>query len=364
MHIEIKKNDLLKKLELIARVATKHPTLPILQCVSITTVENGALFSGTNLEIGITSLVSGVVSEEGTVAVPSSLLLQTISLMQDDVITLKTDGEVLVINSRGSQTTVNVFPPQEFPHIPELQGKKERLDGALFALGIKTVAFAASQSTIKPELGSVYVAQKKERSLTFVATDSFRLVEKTVSQSNITLENPLLIPQKNALEIARVLEVMGSDPDCVVGEGQMAFYFKDGTYITTRLTEGSFPDYVQIIPKEFVSHVTLLSADLEHALKMTNLFANKFLQVKLTLNQNTLVVSSDGGESGKTEGRVPASLEGEELALSFNQKYLSDPLAHMPGESVVMHFAGVGRPMVMESVRENTIRYLVMPMNK
>ncbi len=364
MHIEIRKGDLLKKLELVARIATKHPTLPILQCVYITTKESGASFSGTNLEIGITVFVPGSVGDQGTVAVPSALLLQTISLMQDDLITLSTEGEVLVINSRGSHATLTTFPAQDFPMPAELQGKKDRLDGALFALGIRTVAFAVSQSTIKPELGSVYVGQKKERSLTFVATDSFRLVEKTVSQSHIALENPLLIPQKNALEVARVLEVLGSDPECVVGEGQMAFYFKDGTYLTTRLTEGSFPDYTQIIPKEFVSHVTVLGSDLEHALKMTNVFANKFLQVRFTLNPNTLLVASDSGELGKTEEKVPASLEGEELTLSFNQKYLSDPLPHMPGESVVMHFAGVGRPMVMESVSENTIRYLVMPMNK
>ncbi len=366
MHIESKRADLVKKMELVARVATKHLTLPVLQCVHIRTGENTVFFSGTNLEIGVTAVVQARVSEEGVVAVPSALLLQTLQLLSEENVTLTTDGDALVVEARGSRSKINTFPADEFPGIPELGGVSQRVDGALFALGIRTTAFAVSQSTIKPELGSIYIQQKKEHTLTFVATDSFRLIEKTVSQKSFILENPLLIPQKNALEIARVIEVLESDPECLLGEGQVAFRFPDGTYITTRLTEGSFPDYVQIIPKEFVTHVTLLASDLGRALKMTNVFANKFMQVSFSIEKENraLVVSSDSGETGKTVEHVSASIEGDELLLSFNQRYMSDPLSYIPGESLILHFAGIGRPMVMESVSEKSVRYLVMPMNK
>ncbi len=250
--------------------------------------------------------------------------------------------------------------------MPELPQGGQQIQAQSFAMGIRTVAFAASQSSIKPELGSIYVSQKKERTLTFVATDSFRLIEKTISQEKVTLENPILIPQKNALEIARVLEIAGGDPAFVVGEGQAAFRFPDGTYVTTRLTEGSFPDYVQIIPKEYVTHATLLVADLTHALKMTSVFANKFMQVTLEVKQSgkEITLSSDSGEAGRTLERVPASVEGEDLTLSFNQRYIMDPLPVMPSESVTLHFAGVGRPLVFLGVNDPSLRYLVMPMNK
>ena len=366
MHIELSRNELTKKLELITRVSGKHATLPVLQCVLIKADAQGIQCFGTNLEMGIRTSLEGEVIEEGVVAVPSAVLQQVVTLMHDERVVVRTEGEVLRVESRGSKSDIALFASEEFPHIPELVGKRERIDGALFALGIRTVAFAVSQSTIKPELGSVYVCQKKERSLTFVATDSFRLVEKTVSQAHMTLENPLLIPQRNALEVAKILESIGSDPECVVGEGQMAFYFKEGTYMTTRLTQGSFPDYTQILPKEFVTESTILASDFQHALKMTNVFANKFLQVKMAFEADTrsLVISSESGEVGKTEERISASVEGEDLALSFNQRYLSDPLPHMPGDSIILKCAGVGRPMTMESVSENTIRYLVMPMNR
>ncbi len=366
MHIEIKKEVLLKKLELLSRVAIKHPTLPILQCVRIEAKGDEVILTATNLEISITTHLTAHVKKEGVYAVPGALLLQTVGLIVDDSVILTIEGGGCVVSSRGSHTTITTFPIEEFPHIKELEGVSQRVDAAQFALGIRTAAFAVSLSTIKPELGSILVQQKKEHTLTFVATDSFRLMEKTVSQQYFSLENPLLFPQKNALEIARVLEVLGSEPRCVIGEGQVAFRFPDGTYIATRLTEGSFPDYVQIIPKEFATHITLLASDLLHALKMTNVFANKFLQVtfRIEKGERALVVSSDSGESGRTEERIPASIEGEDLVLSFNQKYLTDPLSHFVGESLVLHFAGIGRPLVMESVSDTSMRYLVMPMNK
>lgn len=366
MHIEIKRVDLVKKMEFVARIATKHLTLPVLQCVHIRTEKDKVYFAGTNLEISITAHLSARITEEGVVAVPSALFLQTLQLLSDEYVVLKTEGDSLVVEVRGSHARINAFPVDEFPGIPELRGASQRIDAALFALGIRTAAFAVSQSTIKPELGSIFIQQKKEHTLTFVATDSFRLMEKTVSQRTFILETPLLIPQKNALEIARVLETLASDPECLIGEGQVAFRFSDGTYVTTRLTDGSFPDYVQIIPKEFVTHVTVLASDLGRALKMTNVFANKFMQVGFSLDttSHTLTASSDSGELGKTTERIPASIEGDDLTLSFNQRYISDPLAFFPGESLVLHFAGIGRPMVMESVSEKTMRYLVMPMNK
>ncbi len=366
MHIEIKKEVLIKKLSLVARIAAKHLTLPVLQCVRIEAVAGKITFTGTNLELGMTLLVEGTVHEDGVIAVPGALLLQTVELIQDGIVSLKMESDVLVVVSRGSRTKINTFSVGEFPTIPLLEGKAQRINAKTFALGIRTVSFATSQSTIKPELGSVAIQQHKEHSLTFIATDSFRLIEKTVSQEQLTLESPLLIPQKNALEIARVLELMEEGPECIIGEGQMAFRFNDGTYLTTRLTEGSFPDYTQIIPKEYVTHVTVLTADLEHALKMTNVFTNKFMQVGFEIQgaEKALVLSSDSGESGAATEQIAAVIEGEDLKLSFNQRYVSDPLSHMPGESIVLHFAGIGRPMVMEDVREKHIRYLVMPMNK
>jgi DNA polymerase III subunit beta len=231
-------------------------------------------------------------------------------------------------------------------------------------LGIKTASFAASVSSIKPELGSVHILQKKEHSLTFVSTDSFRLMEKTVPQKGFILEEPILIPQKNAVELARVCDVRDSNPVFKVNENQCALEFKDGVYITSRLTSGSFPDYEQIIPKEYSTHSTLLKNDLINTFKKTNIFLNKFMQVGLYVTDKAVTVSANSGEIGTTTESIRAQTTGEDLNLNFNQRYLSEPLGYITDESIVMHFAGIGRPLVIEGLNDRSLRYLVMPMNK
>jgi DNA polymerase-3 subunit beta len=226
------------------------------------------------------------------------------------------------------------------------------------------VAFSASVTSIKPELGSVFIQQKKEHSLTFVATDSFRLMEKTIPQKSLVLQDSLMIPSKNAMELARICEIVNEDPVFITNDNQCALRFPSGVYVSTRLVTGNFPDYEQIIPKEFVSHVVVLKDDLSKSFKKTNTFLNKFRQVSLMLTASNLTISSQNNEVGHTTDTVKAQVEGEELSLNFNQQYIMDPLSHIQDDSVKMSFAGIGRAMIMQGVSDKSLRYLVMPMNK
>ncbi len=364
MYTAIKTKTLTEKLELVSRVSTKHVTLPVLQCVLIEADDKKVTLKATNLEIGVEAICEATTEESGVVAVPAGVLLQTVQHMSQAEVVLKLEGEVLVVESEGSQTSINTVSHEEFPGVPRLESGGQTLQKELFALGIKTAAFAASQSSIKPELGSVYIHQQKEHSLTFVATDSFRLMEKTVAQKGVTLDDPMMVPQKNALELARICDMQSGEAVLMVSDNQCALQFDDGVYVTSRLTSGSFPDYKQIIPKEYSTHSTLLKNDLQHAFKKTNIFLNKFLQVTLDVQSDNITVSANSGEVGATTESVRAQTEGEDIRLNFNQRYLTDPLGHISDESVVMHFAGIGRPMVMEGVSDKSLRYLVMPMNK
>lgn len=364
MHITIERETLLDRLELVGKVSTKHVTLPVLQCVLLQVAEQKVTIKATNLEIGIEATIPAKIEEEGTVAVPASTLLQTIQYMSVKDVVLRLEDAVLVVEGSGSETHIKSIPHEEFPSIPKIKEKGQVINKSLFSLGIKTAAFSASVSSIKPELGSVYVLQKKEHSLTFVATDSFRLMEKTVPQKGFILSDPILIPQKNALELARVCDIRDSEPEFKINENQCALAFEDGVYITSRLTSGSFPDYEQIIPKEYTTHSTLLKNDLVNAFKKTNIFLNKFLQVGLHIDAQSITVSANSGEVGTTTESVKAQTEGDDLVLNFNQRYLSEVLSHITDDSIIMHFAGIGRPLVIEGVNDKTLRYLVMPMNK
>lgn len=364
MHITVEKSELLTQLERVGKISTKHATLPILQCVLLQATNSSLTLKATNLEIGIEATMSATITEEGVIAVPASTLTQTITYQTDNQIVLRVEDTVLVVEGKQSETNIKTIPHDEFPSIPKLEGSGQTLHKELFALGIKTTCFAASVSSIKPELGSVYILQKKEHTLTFVATDSFRLVEKTVPQKGIILDEAFLIPHKNALELARLCETVEGEATLQLSENQCAISFAAGVYITSRLTNGSFPDYTQIIPKEYSVHSTILKADLQNTFKKTSIFLNKFLQVTLTVTAKSLTVSANSGEVGTTTESINALSEGDELTVSFNQRYLSEPLSHITDDSIVLHFAGIGRPLVIEGVNDKSIRYLVMPMNK
>lgn len=364
MEINLLHSELQQALELVSRISTKHVTLPVLQCVRLEAKGEEIILQATNLEISIEIPLQGTVTEPGEVAVPTQTFLQSIQFIDQKDLVLRTEDQTLQIETSTSNTSIKLFAVDEFPVVQKITELTMTLQGAQFALGIKSVAFAASQTSIKPELGSVFIQQKKEHSFTFAATDSFRLMERTVSQKGVTLPDSLMIPQRNALELAKVCDVKGGDPRFGLNDNQCALYFEDGTYISTRLVTGSFPDYEQIIPKEYVTHVTLLKSDLQQACKKTSIFLNKFRQVTLVLGDNSLTVSSQNNDVGHTTDTVRAQVEGEELTLSFNQQYIVDPLSHISADSLQLSFAGIGRPMVMTAVNDKNTRYLVMPMNK
>jgi DNA polymerase-3 subunit beta len=358
VNTELFKNSL----ESAQRVTTKHLTLPILQCVLLEVKKNTLTIKATNLEIGVECTIEAKTDTEGLVAIPAHTLLQTIILNKEKEITLILKENTLSIETKTSKTKIKSVPTDDFPKIPKLEAEGQKINGAVFVEGIRATAFAASQSSIKPELGSVYIFQKKEHTLTFVATDSFRLMEKTVSQKSVVLQNPILIPFKNALEIAYNIDTKG-DVLFYTNNNQCSFTIGN-IYVTSRLTSGTFPDYEQIIPKEYQTHTTILTTDFSEALKKTNIFLNKFMQLNLAVKKKTITLSSESSEVGTTTEEIPAVTEGEEITLNFNQKYISDAVGYISDESTTLHFAGVGRPLVFDGVHDKSFRYLVMPMNK
>lgn len=365
MEIRISRPQLTQALELLTRISTKHVTLPVLQCALMEAHESTLTLKATNLELSIEIAVPCTTAEVGVVAVPATTLLQSIQYDTEAEITLRVEEGVLLLESKKTNTSIKSIPHEEFPVINKLKGKAMVVNRALFSLGIKTTAFAASVTSIKPELGSVFIQQKREQSLTFVATDAFRLMEKTVPQKGVILEQNLLVPQKNAIEISRLCDLLTEDPEFIVSENQCALSFvKEGVYITSRLVTGSFPDYEQIVPKEYVTKVTVLKSDLLKAFKKTSVFLNKFQQVTISVMEGGVTFSAHNSEVGHVTDSVAAVVEGDDLSLNFNQQYIVESLGHVSDESVILNFAGIGRSLVITGVGDKSLRYLVMPMNR
>lgn len=364
MEIVIPYTQLVKALELITKISIKHVTLPVLQCVLISATDKITL-RATNLELGIEVEIKGVIKEKGVIAIPAITLLQSVQYINQSEVVLRVEEGVLLIETNQTNTSIKSITADEFPNIHQLKGVGMTLNRSLFSLGIKTTAFAASMSSIKPELGSIYIQQKKEHTLTFVSTDSFRLMEKTVAQKGVILNQSFLLPQKNAVELARICDLLQEDPILVVNDNQCSLDFSnEGVYVTSRLVSGSFPDYEQIIPKEYVTKATLLKNDLQNSFKKSSVFLNKFLQVSLTLTNNNITISSQNNDIGHITDTIKAVIKGDELSLNFNQNYIIESLSHISDESLILNFAGIGRPLVITGSSDPSLRYLVMPMNR
>jgi len=366
MKIEINKNNLLKALTKADKITGKNVSLAVLQCVVIKTLENQIEVSATNLELGIKIFIPAKIERAGEVAVSSSLLVSYLNnLVQEEKLVLEHSDQTLKLIGTKSETQVNTFSTTDFPSIPVIESSKKCvIEVEDLIEGLKSVWYAASVSSIKPELSSVYLYADSGE-LTFVATDSFRLAEKKPGAKIEDFES-ILIPQKNVSEIIRVFEGVESKISILFGQNQVSFEVEKEVYLISRVVDGVFPDYKQIVPKESKTELLILKQDLINSLKISNLFSDNFNQVKFHLDaeNNIFEIASKNTEKGESRTIVPANIKGESVDINFNQKYITECFNSIKAESLEIKFNGVGRPMVIKGVNEGGFMYLVMPLNK
>ncbi len=366
MKIEINKNTLLKALSKADKITGKNVSLAVLQCVVLKTQKDTLEISATNLELGIRILVPVKIEQAGEVAISSSLLVSYLSnLNQEEELVFEHSEQVLRIVGKKSETQINTYPTVDFPSIPIIESNKKCIIEANDLIeGMKSVWYAASVSSIKPELSSVYLYSDAGE-LTFVATDSFRLAERKPGAKSDEFES-ILIPQRNVSEIIRVFEGFESKLTILFGQNQVSFESLDGVYLVSRVVDGVFPDYRQIVPKESKTEVLVLKQDLINSLKISNLFSDNFNQVKFHLDaENTIFeITSKNSEKGESRTIVPATIKGDSIDINFNQKYITDCFNSIKSESFTLNFNGAGRPVVIKGVNEGGFMYLIMPLNK
>jgi DNA polymerase III subunit beta len=366
MKIECTRNKLLQAISRIEKITSKHPTLPVLRCVLIEAQKSGVIFRATNLELGVEIKVSAKVYIEGVVAVPANILFSFISQIQDNEnITLEVLEKNLLVSSPSSRAVINSYNHEDFPTLPIVPKEKTfTIHAKDLAKGFKSVWYAASVASMKPELASVYV-YGDDNEVYFVATDSFRLAEKKLYTKKLKDIGAILIPYKSVIEVVRIIDDVSDEVEVNLTKNQISFSF-DSTYITSRVVEGVFPDYKQIIPKEFTTEVIVLRQDIVQALKLATIFSDTFHQVliKVDPSKKLFEISTRNTEVGEHVHSVAAAISGEPVAINFNYKYIADCLQSIEADSISLQFNGLSRPMVVRGVSDGSFTYLVMPMNK
>lgn len=366
MIIECIKEKLAKALSKAEKITGKNVTLPILSCVLLEAKDSTLTIKATNLDLGIEIKIPVKVTKPGSVAVSGTILNNIISnLANEKNITLEVVSDNLKITTNHSESVIKSFGVDDFPSIPKILNEKTfKLNTTDLIRGLKSVMYSASISTIRPTLSSVLL-YSDEDNIIFVATDSFRLAEKHIKVKKHKEFNQILIPFKNIPEIIRTFEDIKDELDVFLNENQISFVFED-IYITSRIIDGTFPDYKQIIPKEIKTEVIVLKQDLVNTLKISNIFSDKFSQVTFIISpkDKTFSTVTKSMEVGEHIQKIDAVLKGEEIRVSFNYKYIIDCFNSIDADSVSLNFSDHNRPMIITPVSDKSFLYLVMPMNK
>ena len=352
--------------EKASRATGKNLSLPVLSCILLETNKNAGnlTLKSTNLDIGAEFTISVKATESGKVAVPGSIFLNFLSSIgSEGEIKVSENKENLSISFKNNTSTIKCFPKDDFPEIPSVnKEKKARLMVKDFLNGLRSVWFAASVSSIKPELSSVYIYPGNQE-LIFVATDSFRLAEKKVQYKNPTDFQPVLIPYKNIPDILKILEGLNEEVDVYFDKNQVQISFSQGK-IVSRVIDGSFPDYKQIIPKEIHTEATILKQDLIKAIRSAQVFTDAFNQIRFKFDGTKVTLSAKNNDVGEYNETLQSKVSGNPLEISFNYKYILDSLQSIDSESIHLFLSGVGKPMIISGSSDKSFTYIAMPMNK
>ncbi len=375
MKVTVLQENLARGLSVVSRAVSPRSTLPVLSNILIATDEGRLRLSATNLELGITCWIAARIDEEGSTTVPARTFGDLVNTLPGDQVQLALDVKTQSLHVKGgtSNNDIKCIDAQEFPPlpVPEMEGAMQ-LNVADFKEMIQQVAFAASTDESRPVLMGVLLHVEKDKP-TMAAADGFRLsVRKAVLSNPATHPLNVIIPARALNELARVA-ADGEEPIYMVvpkNRGQVLFRVKD-VEVVSQLIDGTFPDYQQIIPRNYKSRTLVSTASLLKACKQAEIFAREGSNVaRFDIKQSNgemqpseVEISGTSEETGKNETIVEATVDGGSVLIAFNVKFLREALEVIKTPNVALETSAANAPGVVRPVGDDDFLHVIMPMH-
>jgi len=372
MKLLILQEKLKKGLGIVERVSSKSLTLPILNNILMSTEKNFLNLAATDLEMGINLWALTQIEKEGKITVPSRLFSNFINLLPNKKISLEVKNDSLFIECENYKTQIKGLSAEEFPIIPKItNGDTVSVEVSSFCKSLSQIADIAVPSSVRPEISGIYFLFQKNL-ITIAATDSFRLGEKKIflkNNSPLEKEYSLILPQKTAKEIVNIFnEKQGElkmyfSPNQVMFEYPMEETDHAEVQIISRLIEGEYPNYQEIIPKKYTTQLTLDKDEFLNQIKTASLFSGKINEVKIKADPKTNKIEafSQSSEIGEYESSVSGKIEGEPVEISFNHRFLLDGLLSIKTPEIIFELNKETGPGVLKAAGDDTYIYVVMP---
>ena len=364
MKLTAPRDTFVPALQHAGRAVSARSTLPSLGGI-LFVAENGSLtLRATDMEMGIALTLSDVqIERDGTVLLPGRLLVDVArSLPAGDVsLELRSEQRDVELTAGDARFHLRTLPAEDFPRLPEVEGEAATLPAGPLAETIDRVARAASRDEVRPILTGVLV-QAEAGNLTMVATDSYRL-----SVKHTALETPLAqpldanVPARALRELARL--VASEAPETVdidVSRNQAVFRI-DGVALSSRLIEGQFPSWRQLIPESFDHEVRLPREELLEVSRRVSQLAQRNAPLRFAFSEGELKVAAETPDIGDAAESLPAPFSGEPLEIAFNPQYLIEGIESVEGDEIAIQLSSPLRPGLLRPVGSDDFSYLVMP---
>jgi DNA polymerase III subunit beta len=366
MKVTCRPSVLGQALQVVSRAISSRTTLPILNNILIETTSDGLALTATNLEIGIRKVVAAEVAMEGSTTAPARLLTDFVGTLPDQDLELSLDGatQSLGLKCARFDTHIKCIEAEEFPPGPRPdEGDKLEVPLEDLIRAVEQTQMAASTDEARPVLTGVLV-QIQGGNLTLAATDGHRLaVRKLPAQGAGDLEASLIVPARALAELSRVLKGEPGRVEIVVSKARNQIFFKAGqSELTSRLIDGKYPNYSQVIPSKSSTQVRVATAELTQTVRAVSLFARDSANViRVKAQQGAVVLSATTNEVGDSRAEMPADVEGSEIQIAFNARYVLDALGVIGEDEVELLFDGPLSPGLLRPPGKEHYLYVIMP---
>lgn len=364
MKITCERSFLANALGVAGRAVSSRNTLPILSNVLLETENDHLRLTATDLDTAIRCVIPAQVAQNGATAVPAHLLADVVSKLPEAPVTLEAQDGKVSVRCGKSDYTILSLPAEDYPVVPEVENGTELTlpQGTLKEMLHKTTFAASKEETRSLLMGVLFEA--RGGTLTLVATDTHRLAWKQ-SPIGVELENPIsaVVPAKPLAELERVLKDSSEETVLVRISGSQAQFQTADVTLVSRLLDGQFPNYEKVIPKSSERKITFDRTKLLEAMRRVHIVAKGSAEkAVLTTKGNYVEMTAESPDVGKAFEEVEVSMDGGDITVAFNARYLVEVLGILGSEQVSLELTGALNPGILRPHGTDDFIYVVMPM--
>ncbi|KKQ35867.1 MAG: polymerase III subunit beta protein [candidate division WS6 bacterium GW2011_GWA2_37_6] len=372
MKISILQENLAKALNQVSKAVSNRPNIPVLANVLIVAEKGKVKLSGTNLDIGVNTWLGADIAEEGSLTVSAKLLAEFVNSLSSGKIELIQIKNNLEVKSVDNTAEFNVIPANDFPSVPKSEGNPiVKINALDFAEAVRQTAISTATDDSRPVLTGLLL-EATERKISLVGVDGFRLSKKILKVDLGPKEDiKEIVPARSLMELEKIIRDL-SDKETMLeiylleSKNQMIFKVEN-TEFTTRMIEGEFPNYSQIIPNTKNVSFQVLKEELSNTVKIAGIFARNVIgnkaRFKFDPEKKTLELFANVVDVGNNESKVTISKpEGDKLETAYNMKFLQDMINVINGDEILYESEGITSPGVFKDKDDPDFLHIIMPM--